>query len=133
MSKKVLFVDDDVDLTSNLEKVFKVQGYDVTVAHNTADGLRKAIQFKPDVIILDVSMETDTAGFEFAYQIRSKRDTSRYKEIRNTPILMLTAINQVTNSRFSLNDKESFLPDIQNIFTKPVAIDALLAKVKQLV
>ena len=99
MTKKVLFVDDDKDLTGNMERVFKAQGYEVAVAHSSVEGLTKALAFRPDVIILDVSMETDTAGFEFAYQIRSKRDSSRYKEMRSVPILLLTAINQVTNSR----------------------------------
>ena len=132
MNKKILLVDDDKDLTTNIEQVLRVAGFEVAVAHSATDGLKRALAFRPQVIILDVSMETDTAGFEFAGQLRSKRDSSRYKEIRTTPIIMLTAINQVTNNRFSLSDKESYLPDVQDIFTKPVPIDALIAKVKQL-
>lgn len=130
--KKILLVDDDKDLSHSLEAVLKAHGYDVTLAFSAVEGLRATLALKPDVIVLDVSMETDTAGFEFVYQIRSKRDSSRYKTVRDTPIILLTAINQVTNFRFSLNDKESFLPDLSEMLTKPVQIDVLLNKLKEL-
>ena len=131
--KKVLLVDDDKDLSHSLEQVLKANGYEVIQAYSASEGLRTALVEKPDAIVLDVSMETDTAGFEFIYQIRSKRESSRYKTVRETPIILLTAINQVTNFRFSLNDKESFLPDISDMMTKPVQIDVLLNKLKQLI
>lgn len=133
MAHKILLVDDDKDLVQNLEKVFKANGYDTNVALSAVDGLKKVLSYKPDLIVLDVSMETDTAGFEFAYQIRSKRESSKYKEARNVPIILLTAITQVTNHRFSLNDKDSYLPDINDFITKPVKIEELLGKVKKFV
>jgi DNA-binding response OmpR family regulator len=64
--------------------------------------------------------------------VRSKRETSRYREIRAVPIVLLTAINQVTNSRFSLDDRQSFLPDVGGVLTKPVRIDTLLARVGEI-
>ena len=82
-------------------------------------------------MILDVMMETDTAGFEMTYQIRGTRPTSKYRDVKDTPIIMLTAINQVTNSRFSLNEGQSFLPGVNDFLTKPVKIDELLDKVKK--
>jgi CheY-like chemotaxis protein len=130
MGKKILLVDDDIDITSNLKAVLAAKGYEVSEAHSGGEALKKVLAVKPDLIILDVMMETDTAGFEFAYQIRSNRPTSKYKEIRNTPVIMLTAINQVTNSRFSLDEKkDNFLPGVNDFLTKPVNIDALLEKV----
>lgn len=130
--KKILLVDDDTDFTHSLEAVLKANGYEVLLAFSGAEGLRSTLTHKPDVIVLDVAMETDTAGFEFMYQIRSKRDSSRYTAVRDTPIILLTAINQITNSRFSLDDKESFLPEVSEILTKPVQIEALLSKLQTL-
>jgi CheY-like chemotaxis protein len=129
MAKKILLVDDDCDLTENLGTVLRQHDYDVSFAASASEGLRKALALKPDLIILDVSMETDTAGFEFVDLLRSKRTTSRYRAIRATPIVLLTAINQVTNSRFSLDDRQSFLPEVSAVLTKPVRIDTLLARV----
>jgi CheY-like chemotaxis protein len=129
MAKKILIVDDDRDLVESLSQVLRSQGYAVAAAHSGADGLRALLAERPDLVILDVMMETDTAGFEAADRIRSPRETSRYREFRDIPIIILTAIDQVTNSRFSLDQSESFLPGVNEFLTKPVDLDGLLAKV----
>ncbi len=131
MGKKILLVDDDIDTCAGITLALKANGYEVVEAHSGAEALKKVLTVRPDAIILDVMMETDTAGFEFAYQIRSDRPTSRYREVKDTPIIMLTAINQVTNSRFSLDDRESFLPGVNDFLTKPVNFDLLLEKLKK--
>lgn len=130
--KKILLVDDDKDLCLSLEKVLADNGYAVTLAHSAVEGLKKALEVKPDAIVLDVLMETDTAGFEFIYQIRDDREDSRYKAVKATPIVLLTAINQITNFRFSLSDKDNYLPPISGMLTKPVQIEDLLARLKQI-
>jgi CheY-like chemotaxis protein len=129
MAKKILLVDDDIDTCSNLTKVLSAKGYEVTEAYSGAEALKKVLAVRPDAIILDIMMEKDTAGFEVANMIRSERPTSKYKEVKNVPIIMLTAINQVTNSRFSLDDTSNFLPSINDFLTKPVNFDTLLEKV----
>jgi CheY-like chemotaxis protein len=129
MSPKILIVDDDRDLVASLAQVLKGNGYDVAVAHSGAHGLKALRTERPDLVILDVMMETDTAGFEAADVIRSRRETSKYREFRDVPIVILTAIGQVTNSRFSMDPSDSFLPGTNEFMTKPVDIDELLAKI----
>lgn len=129
MSPKILIVDDDRDLVASLAQVLKGNGYDVAVAHSGADGLKALRTERPDLVVLDVMMETDTAGFEAADVIRSRRETSKYREFRDVPIVILTAIDQVTNSRFSMDPSDSFLPGTNEFMTKPVDIDELLAKI----
>lgn len=131
MSKKILIVDDDKDLVSTVAAVLTQNNYNVYEAYSGTEGLKKILEVKPDLVILDVMMEKDTAGFEAVYSIRDKRESSRFAEVRDVPIIMLTAINQVTNSRFSLNESESFLPDVNDFLTKPVDIDSLLEKVAE--
>jgi len=131
MAKKILLVDDDKDLVTTLSQAIKVNNFDVVEAYSAAEGLKKILSEKPDLVIFDVMMETDTAGFEAVYQIRSKRETSRYKDVKDVPIIMLTAINQVTNSRFSLNAEQSFLPSINDFLTKPIDIDELIEKINR--
>lgn len=131
MAKRILLVDDDRDLVATLSQALKINNFDVVEAYSAAEGLKKVLSEKPDLAIFDVMMETDTAGFEAVYQIRSDRETSRFKEVKNVPIIMLTAINQVTNSRFSLNAEQSFLPGISDFLTKPIDIDELLEKINR--
>jgi CheY-like chemotaxis protein len=132
MSKKILIVDDDRDLVMSLEQALKMNDYQVAVAYSGSEGLQQLVDEEPDLIILDVMMETDTAGFEVADQIRRNRSSRRYDRYRDIPIIMLTAINQVTNSRFSMSQDESFLPQVEAFVTKPVEIDELFAKVREL-
>ncbi len=130
MAKKILIVDDDVDLVNTLTQALKMNDYEVVSANSGTEGLKMLLSEKPDLMILDVMMETDTAGFEVSYQIRSDNPKSKYREVKDVPIIMLTAINQVTNSRFSLDDQESFLPGINDFLTKPIRFEELLEKVK---
>ena len=133
MTKKILLVDDDKDLVVTLAQALKMNNFDVVEANSGVEGLKKVLSEKPDLVIFDVMMETDTAGFEAVYQIRSKREGSKYAAVKDIPIIMLTAIDQVTNSRFSLNADQSFLPNISDFLTKPVDIDELIEKINKFV
>ncbi len=133
MSKKILLVDDDKDLVTTLAQAIQMNNFEVVTAFSGTEGLKKLLSEKPDLVIFDVMMETDTAGFEAVYQIRSKREGSKYAGVKDIPIIMLTAIDQVTNSRFSLNADQSFLPNISDFLTKPVDIDELIEKIRKFV
>jgi CheY-like chemotaxis protein len=132
MAKTILIVDDDRDLVETLSQVLQSQGYRTAAAYRGSEGLKAVLAEKPDLVILDVMMETDTAGFEVADQIRSLRPGSRYAEARSVPLVILTAIGQVTNSRFSLDPGDNFLPGVEAFLTKPVDIDELLAVIRRL-
>ncbi len=82
MAKKILLVDDDRDLVESLKQALTMNGYEVEVAYSGAEGLKKLLSYHPDLMILDVMMETDTAGFEISYQIRSNREDSKYKDVK---------------------------------------------------
>lgn len=128
---KILLVDDDPDLTESLGQVLRYKGFEVVIAHSGTEGLKKLLEEKPDLLVLDVMMETDTAGFEVVYKIRSERPDSKYQEFKDIPIIILTAIDQVTNSRFSLDQEDSFLPGNNEFLTKPVDVDELLEKIEK--
>jgi two-component system alkaline phosphatase synthesis response regulator PhoP len=131
MAKKILIVDDDQDQVNSLSHVLKSNGYETVAAYSGNEGLKKLVAEKPDLIILDIMMDTDTEGFEIADMIRSNRPTSKYKEFKDIPIIMLTAINQVTNSRFALDMEESYLPGVEDFLTKPVNFDELIKAVQK--
>ncbi|HSA16359.1 MAG TPA: response regulator [Spirochaetota bacterium] len=133
MGNKILIVDDDKDLVQSIAQVLRSNKYEVAEAYSGQEGLGKLLAEKPDLMILDIMMERDTACFEAVYQIRDKRDSSKYKAVKDVPIIILTAINQVTNNRFSLNQEESFLPKVNDFLTKPINLDVMLEKVKAIV
>ena len=117
MAKKILIVDDDRDLVESLAQVLQGQGLRRGGGVSAAPtGLQALLAERPDLVILDVMMETDTAGFEAADQIRSRRPSVPLPASSGTSrIVILTAIDQVTNSRFSLDPGDSFLPGVERV------------------
>ncbi|HID89330.1 MAG TPA: response regulator, partial [Anaerolineae bacterium] len=93
------------------------------------EGLQKVKEIEPDLIILDVMMETTTAGFQVSLQLRSPDPNSEYAPYRDIPILILTAIHTTTSLRFGPD--EAYLP-VDDFVDKPVDPDVLLQKVRTL-
>jgi diguanylate cyclase (GGDEF)-like protein len=84
MSESVLVVDDDPDVARFVEVNLRSAGYDVTVASNGEEGLSRAVELRPDLVLLDVMMPK-LDGFEVAQRLRRDPRTS------SSSIIMLTA------------------------------------------
>ncbi len=128
MSKHILLIDDDPDQRLALRLPLESAGYKVTEVGNTAEALKIVKEIKPDLIVLDVMMDTATAGFQLALDLHSPDPQSEYKELRNTPIIMLTAIHSTTPLRFAPD--EDYLP-VEAFIEKPIEPEALLEKVRE--
>jgi CheY-like chemotaxis protein len=124
-SKRILIVDDDPDFITATRAVLASAGYNVAECTKAGDAMAKMREFQPDLIVLDVMMETGTAGFHVSYQVRKDPHYAR------TPILMVTAIHQTTPLRFSPDTDGEFLP-VQRLLDKPVPADILLKEVAHL-
>lgn len=131
-NKKILIIDDDPDIVEAMRMPLEASAYIVITAGNGKEGLQRAKDETPDLIILDVMMETDTEGFHVAYELRSEEPDSEYRDCRNIPILMITAISQKKGMRFSPEKDDAFLP-VDGFIEKPVQPKDLLKKVKELV
>jgi CheY-like chemotaxis protein len=128
-SKRILIVDDDPDLRLALRLPLESAGYSVSEAESTSAGKAAVKEVDPDLIILDVMMDTTTAGFQFALDLHSADPNSEFKKFQNVPIIMLTAIHSTTPLRFAPDD--DYLP-VQTFLEKPVDPDVLLAKVREM-
>ncbi|HLE30907.1 MAG TPA: hypothetical protein VI793_22470, partial [Anaerolineales bacterium] len=93
-----------------------------------AEGLAAVKQVKPDLIVLDVMMDSTTAGFQVALDVHSPDPKSEFKDFRETPILILTAIHTTTPLRFTPD--EDYLP-VQVFLEKPIDPEMLLAMVRK--
>ena len=129
MPKKILVVDDDPDTVEVIRMTLESAQYEVISASNGEEGLRRVVADKPDLIILDVMMDTTTAGFQFSLELRSPEEDSPYAAYWNIPILMLTAIHTTTPLRFGPD--QDYLP-VDEFVEKPIAPESLLKKVAAL-
>jgi DNA-binding response OmpR family regulator len=126
---KILVIEDDADMVAALRMPLEATGFEVIAAATGEEGLRKVKEVEPELIILDVMMETTTAGFQVSLQLRSPDPQSEYAAYRDIPILMLTAIHTTTSLRFGPD--EAYLP-VDDFVEKPIDPDALLEKVRAL-
>ncbi len=127
---KILIIEDDPDMAMAARLPLEANGYEVFVASSGEEGLQKVVEIKPDLIILDVMMETTTAGFQVSLQLRSPSPDSPYAEFRDIPIIILTAIHTTTSLRFGPD--EAYLP-VDDFVDKPIDPDVLLSKVRALI
>ena len=123
---RILIVDDDPDITEVMRVVLENQGYSVDSAEDGAEAIEQMKAVKPDLIILDVMMNTTNEGFLLSREL--KKDPE-YKDI---PVLMVTAIKEKTGIDFKpAAGDESWLP-VEEYLDKPVKPEVLLDKVRAL-
>lgn len=124
--KKILIVDDDLDILAALSAILTEAGFDVVTADSKQTGLEKLISSKPDLAILDVMMETNQAGFELTREIR------KIFEFVNLPIIMLTGVGDITGVNFeaAMSDYD-WLP-ADSYIEKPIEPDELIEEINSL-
>lgn len=127
--KRILIVDDDADQRLSVRLPLEAAGYAVSEAANFDQGLAAVKQVNPDLIVLDVMMDSTTAGFQFALSLHSPDPASEFRAFKDIPILMLTAIHSTTSLRFSPDD--DYLP-VQTFLEKPVDPKVLLNTIGKL-
>jgi CheY-like chemotaxis protein len=92
MAKKILLVEDDVDVVSVYKAILEKAGYSVISAPNKKDGMELAKNENPDLIVLDVMMTTHYEGFEM------KQELDKLAALKDVPVLFQTSIELVTTS-----------------------------------
>ncbi len=115
MVKRILVVEDEVQIAKILKLELEYEGYEVVVAHNGKFGLEVALEGKIDLILLDI-MLPEMDGMEVLRRVR--------RENKIVPIILLTARNmtmdKVTGLDLGAND----------YITKPFEMEELLARVR---
>src|SRR6185436_16201834 len=119
MSEKILIVDDDLDTLRLVGLMLQRQGYQISAATNGQQGLDKAFDENPDLILLDIMMP-DMDGYEVTRRLRSNPSTLE------TPILMFTAKTQMEDKVIG------FEVGANDYLTKPTHPSELQARVKTL-
>lgn len=120
--KKIVIVDDNKDYLFTTETLLSRNGYEVMTAEDGKKGMALIQKEKPDLILLDVMMETLFSGFEVCRQL--KQDP----ELKSIPIISVSGMADELNLKFDkTNDNEYFSPD--EFLEKPVDKDLLLRKI----
>lgn len=123
----IMVVDDDFDFIEINRHVLETKGYTVLCARDPQDALARMARDRPDLVITDLMMESLDSGFSFARQIK---DDARLRDI---PVIIATAISRQRGIEFTPRTPEDLAAmHAAAYFDKPVAPEALLAKVEEL-
>ncbi len=128
IAKKILIVDDDVDVLTIIQTILENEGHEIIVAENKVEAIEKAKAEKPDLAICDVMMTTHYEGFELAKQLKNEED------FHGMPVLMQTSIDVFTSPneeamrlarRYleNVNSKDLDVLLVENAKTKAAGID----------
>ena len=120
---KILLIDDDVDFVEVTKIILETKPYEVIVAYEGDEGLRKAKEENPDLILLDVIMPVKD-GFTAAEQLKKDPQLSKI------PVLMLTAFSTVGRET-SVPVSRGFTLETEDYLEKPVQPQNLLAAVEK--
>ncbi len=119
MAAKILVVEDNPAFQRLLTLALTEAGYDVIVANDGAEGLQKARQHRPQLMILDI-MLPGMDGYEVCRYVRSD------PQIAHLPILMLTA------KAGPRDEQEGFQAGADDYLTKPVNLSELMQRIQSL-
>ncbi len=122
-NEKIVIVDDDQDIRDSVQVILESRGYTVVGAADKASGIATVKAEKPDLIILDVMMETYSDGFELARAI--KEDA----EFKDTPIVMMTGAQEKTGIDFRSAAGDSTWLPVNGFLDKPVEPNTLLEEI----
>jgi twitching motility two-component system response regulator PilG len=115
---KVLIVDDTKTLLSVIQIYLMGWGLEFVEAYDGAEGLRKARQSNPDLVISDVRMP-EMNGFELCAALRAD------PALRATPVVLLTALSDVASR------EQGILVGASAFLTKPVSVENLRSVVRK--
>lgn len=119
-----MLVDDDPDFVEATRIVLESVPYEVIVAYDGDEGLVKAQEERPDLILLDIIMPTQD-GFHVCEKLKSD------PELWHIPVIMLTSLSQrISDTAFSVHD--GLMLEADDFIDKPVRPAELLARIARL-
>jgi len=123
LTGKILVVDDSPDFQDAIRTVLEGAGYAVISAYSKDEGKAKLLAEHPDLVILDMVLETATAGFRFIYETLDDQE--------HVPILAVSAIGDMYGLGLEVTDKDDYFP-ADDYLEKPLKPGELLERVERL-
>lgn len=123
--KKILLVDDDLDLLEQNKILLESRGYEVLTAYNSKEGWEVFKKTKPDACVIDLIMEEYDSGFVLCHRI--KKD----EHGKNIPVFILTSATYDTGFKFgaSTSEEKEWI-NADELINKPVVIDEFVQKLE---
>ncbi len=117
-NKTILIIDDDRDIQEAIRIMLETEGFTVESAGSGKEGLEKATSVNPDLILVDMMMETVDAGAKTAEQIKDSGCKA--------PVILLSSIGESTSYNLDINEI-----GLSGALQKPVKPSMLISLIKR--
>lgn len=124
---KILVIDDDPDLQAAVKTVLESKSYQVVAAYDGDEGLRKVVEERPDLIILDVVMP-GKHGFDVCRELKTD---PKYHFFSQIPVLMLT-VYPGDREKIHLSVRDGMLMEADDYIQKPFDPEEVISRVEEL-
>ncbi len=116
--KTILLIDDDQDMHDVVKMVLEPEGFQVRCAATGSSGLQALREIRPDLVLLDIMLETPSTGFHLAYELR------RDEALKDIPIIMLSAVGRKMGMDYARELGSDYVP-AEKFLDKPFDAKAL--------
>lgn len=120
--KRILIIEDEPDFVTFLSALLNDNGYETLTAVDGEEGFRLAMEEKPDLITLDMTMPKQSG-------VRTFRDLKDDPELKEIPVVIITAIG---DDMKSFLDQRRQIPEPEGFMTKPVDQAELIEMINRL-
>ena len=117
--KKIMIVDDDVQITTLLKKFLTAEGYEVIIINQSSEVIQAANSIHPDLLVLDLMMP-DPDGFVLCRMLRADPNFT------HMPILIVSALDDNDSKAMAFGAKAN------DYLTKPINLDKLTLTIEEL-
>jgi CheY-like chemotaxis protein len=123
-TKKVLLIDDDADVHQVVKMILEPKGYQVQCALTGPSGLEAARSMMPDVLLLDIMLDTPSEGFHLAYTLKND------DLLKTIPIVIISSIGKKMGIDYAKELGTDYVP--ASVFIdKPFDAETLLKALNQ--
>lgn len=130
-STKILLIDDDPDFLKSMKLILESASYKFVDADNPREGMEKIKSEKPDLILLDIMMDSLFDGFSMCHRLKTSKE---YREYHKTPVIFVSAVKEKSGSgsRFAFRQNDCGLVGPDDYIDKPVEPTDLLRRIEKL-
>lgn len=125
---KILVIDDDPDFREAVTLILKSAQYDVVTANNPKEAEESLFAEKPSLILLDIMMDSIFDGYSLCNDIKT---AERFKEFKHIPIIFVSAVKEISGSRFAFDATAQGFVGPDDYIDKPVNPSDLLARIQK--
>jgi DNA-binding response OmpR family regulator len=123
---KIMVVDDDPDFREAMSVILNAASYEVVTAADATEGKRKILSERPDLILLDIMMDSLFDGYSLCHALKTSKE---FECVRAIPVIFVSAVRNIAGSRFGFIGEDQGMTGPDDYIDKPVRPADLLARI----